>query len=64
MEKYNLEFASFQNLAQSMTDGIADGRWFLWVPDWLENAQEKDYLVLLNQGDSINTEFEIAIELN
>ena len=41
-----------------MTDGIADDRWFLWVPDWLEDGAEKDYLVLLNHGDRINKEFE------
>ena len=57
---YNLEYVSIQKLAQSMTDGIADDRWFLWVPDWLEDGAEKDYLVLLNHGDRINKEFEIV----
>lgn len=60
MGKYNFEYAGFQNLAQSMTDGMADERYFLWVPDWLEDAEEKDYLVLINHGDSINKEFEIV----
>lgn len=62
MQMYNLEYVSIQKLAQSMTDGIADDRWFLWVPDWLEDAAEKDYLVLLNHGDRINKEFEIVYQ--
>lgn len=60
MENVDLRYADAQKLAQSMTDGIADDRWILWVPDWLEDAQEKDYLVLLNHGDRINKEYEIV----
>ena len=59
MEEYNFEFAAFQNLAQSMTDGIADYKYFLWVPDWLQDSEEKDYLVLLNTGNRTETEFKI-----
>ena len=60
MENYNLEYVGVQKLAQSMTDGIADYNYFLWVPDWLQDAEDKEYLVLLNTGDRINKEFQIV----
>ncbi len=62
MEKYNLKLDYQFALAQSMTDGMADCRYFLWVPDWREDAEEKEYLVILNTGDRINKEFEIIYQ--
>lgn len=62
MEKYDLEFVDSECLAQSLTDGIADDKYFLWVPDWLKDAEEKEYLVLLNTGDRINKEFTITYQ--
>ena len=49
MENYNLDFVTHEKLAESMTDGIADYKYFLWVPEWLKDAEEKQYLVLLNR---------------
>lgn len=62
MDKYNLKLDYQFALAQSMTDGMADCRYFLWVPDWREDAEEKEYLVILNTGDRINKEFEIVYQ--
>ncbi len=60
MDKYDLD--SQFALAESMTDGMADGRYFLWVPDWTEDAEKKEYLVILNTGDRINEEFDIIYQ--
>lgn len=59
MEEFHLEFADQFHLAVSMTDGQADERYFLWVPDWSEDAQDKDYLVLLNTGGRLEKKFQI-----
>ena len=60
MDKYDLD--SQFALAESMTDGMADCRYYLWVSDWTEDAEEKEYLVILNTGDRINKEFEIVYQ--
>lgn len=60
MEEFDLRFADQLHLAQSMTDGSADERYFLWVPDWTEDAEEKDYLVLLNTGTRLEKKFKIV----
>lgn len=39
---YDLESVDIQKLAQSMTNGMADDKYFLWVPDWLQDAEEKE----------------------
>lgn len=57
---YDFESIGIEKLALSMTDGIADDKYFLWVPDWLEDAEEKEYLVLLNTGDRIDKNYEIV----
>ncbi len=60
MEEFDLRFAQQRHLAQSMTDGSADERYFLWVPDWTEDAAKKDYLVLLNTGTRLAVNFQIV----
>lgn len=57
---YNFEFVGLQKLALSKTDGIEDHKYYLWVPDWLEDAEKKEYLVLLNIGNRIDKEYEIV----
>ena len=59
---YDFEFVGIEKLAQSKTDGKADNKYFLWLPDWLEDAEEKEYLVLLNTGDRINKSYEIIYQ--
>lgn len=48
--KYNLEFVDTEKIAQTMTNGMADYKLFLWVPEWLQDAEEKEYFVLKNTG--------------
>lgn len=60
MDKYDYKFVGLQKLAQSFTDGIADDKYYLWVPDFLQDAEDKEYLVLINIGDRINKEFQIV----
>jgi len=62
LEQYDLEEASDFSLAESMTDGSADYRYFLWVPERSEDADEKDYLVIFNKGDRRNKELEIVYQ--
>ena len=62
MEEFDFSMAGRMHLAQSMTDGSADERYFLWVPDWTEDAEEKDYLVLLNTGTRLDMKFEIVYQ--
>ena len=59
---YDLKFVGLQKLAQSFTDGIADDKYYLWVPDWLQDAVDKEYQVLVNIGDRINKEFQIVYQ--
>ncbi|MDE7423815.1 MAG: WD40 repeat domain-containing protein [Lachnospiraceae bacterium] len=48
--KYNLEFVDTEKIAQTMTNGMADYKLLLWVPEWLQDAEEKEYFVLKNTG--------------
>ncbi len=48
--KYNLESVDIQKIALTMTDGMADYKLCLWVPEWLQDAEEKEYFVLKNTG--------------
>ncbi len=60
MDKYDID--SQFALAESITDGTADGRYFLWIPEWTVDAEEKEYLVILNTGDKIHEEFDIIYQ--
>ncbi|MBD5135422.1 MAG: WD40 repeat domain-containing protein [Lachnospiraceae bacterium] len=48
--KHNLESVDSQKIAQTMTNGMADYKLCLWVPEWLQDAEEKEYFVLKNTG--------------
>lgn len=56
--KYNLEYVNSEKIAQTMTDGMADDRLCLWVPDWLQDEEEKEYFVLRNKGTRENEKWE------
>lgn len=56
--KYNLEHVDLGKIAQTMTDGMADYNLCLWVPDWLQDAEEKEYFVLKNKGTRENKKWE------
>lgn len=56
--KYNLEYVDLGKIAQTMTDGMADYRLCLWVPDWLQDAEEKEYFVFKNKGTRENEKWE------
>lgn len=55
-------FDSILAAAQSMANGMADGRYYLWVPEWSEDAEEKDYYVILNKGTKIKKELEVVYQ--
>ena len=59
---YDIGNAEFTSRAQSLTDGAADYRYFLWIPDFLQDSEEKDYLVLFNTGDSEDCEFKTVYQ--
>lgn len=62
MKKYDFSIEYQFALAESMTNGMADCRYFLWVPDWTVDAEEKEYFVILNTGDRINEKFKIVYQ--
>lgn len=57
--RYNLEdISSLEIIARSMTDGMADHRLYLWVPEFLQDEEEKEFLVLKNTGTREQVNYE------
>ncbi|MBD5135488.1 MAG: hypothetical protein HDT39_05920 [Lachnospiraceae bacterium] len=48
--KYDFNEAEYTAIARSMSNGMSDGKFYLWVPDWIEDGEEKEYFVLKNLG--------------
>lgn len=62
IEKYDLSIDYQFAVAQSLTNGMADCRYFLFVPEWAEDAEEKEYYVILNKGTRLAKEFEVVYQ--